>query len=365
MMTDNSVECRILYRMKLSERTTAITGITLLCVIFGALFLMHDRMPAENTAHLTDKNTPVSLATTTPEGKPFQYVVFAFDGSRSLEEWRETLDFAKNMNQSGVPIHFTYFINAIYLMPENKKDTYHPPHNPVGTSLIGYGASPEEVGQRISLINEAYESGHEIGSHGVGHIPGYGWTKEDWISELSQFNAILDRARNGIDTTVPLRVPASAIQGFRSPDLVTNSGLDEALDGLGYKYDTSHTTRMGMWPKHIGKHWEMSLASIPHEGKHDILSMDYNFYISDSDGKDTLQKDTPLWHKKHDEMLASYMSYFTAHYMSNRAPIFIGHHFSDWNDGLYWSVMQDAVKAMCAKQYVRCATHQETMNYMN
>jgi peptidoglycan/xylan/chitin deacetylase (PgdA/CDA1 family) len=303
----------------------------------------------------------VSVATTTPDGKPFQYVVFAFDGSRSLTTWRETLDFAKEINNAGVPIHFTYFVNAIYLLPKDHRGLYHPPHNAVGASLIGYGSTTEEIGSRVALINEAYQSGHEVGSHGVGHIPGYNWSKNDWKSELNQFAGILQRARDGIDTSVPLTVPADKIRGFRAPDLVVDGGLDAALDELGYAYDASHVSKMASWPRKIGRHWELPLASIPYDVKQNILSMDYNFYLSDSRAKDTLRKGTQLWQQEYDEMLAAYMNYFSTNYNGNRAPVFIGHHFSNWNDGLYWGVMKAAVRAICSKPYVRCATYQETI----
>lgn len=314
----------------------------------------------KNIRPTADRNT--HLATSTPNDKSYQYVVFAFDGSRSLSEWRETLDFAKEMNKSGTPIHFTYFINAIYLLPEAHKDIYHPPHNAIGTSLIGYGSTTKEIGERVALINEAYQSGHEIGSHGVGHIPGYRWTAADWKSELSQFNSILDQSRRGIDTDVALAVPARAIQGFRAPDLVADAGLDTALDELGFAYDASRTSKTGLWPRKIGSHWEMPLASIPYDGKHKILSMDYNFYVADSHAKDVLKKGTVIWQQEHDEMLAAYINYFDSSYNSNRTPIFIGHHFSDWNDGMYWDVLKEAAKYMCSKPNVRCATYQETMH---
>ena len=350
--------------MKLNKNKAIIVGIFL-----GAVFVMfmYRTIPRTNTSKLTisENNTKkIYTATTTPDGKLYQYVSFSFDGGRSIDVWRKTLDFAKKMDKAGIPIHFTYFINAIYIVPEAHKDIYHPPNNPIGKSLIGYGSNTEEISKRISLINEAYRSGHEIGSHGVGHNPGYNWTKDDWLSELSQFNDILAGARNGVDTTIPLEVPATAIKGFRAPNLVVDVGLTQALDQLGYIYDASRTAKVGSWPGMDGGHAEMSLALIPYAGKK-ILSMDYNFYLSDSGAKDTLKKSDPNWQKKHDEMLAAYMNYFTTNYNSNRAPVFIGHHFAEWNDGLYSDVLEEAIKGICGKPYVRCATHKETLDYLN
>lgn len=339
-----------------------LTFISFLLVALTFLRVDFSRPVNKKIWPIAERN--ISLSTSTPSDQLYQYAIFAFDGSRSLATWRKTLDFAKTMNASGVPIHFTYFINAIYLLPETHKSVYRPPHNPIGTSFVGYGSTTKEIGERIALINEAYQSGHEIGSHGVGHIPGYHWTANDWKSELSQFNAILDRSRRGIDTDVALTVPASAIQGFRAPDLVADAGLDTALDELGFTYDASRTSKTGVRPRKIGNHWEMPLASISYDGKHKILSMDYNFYVADSHAKDMLKKGTAIWQQEHDEMLAAYINYFDVSYNSTRNPIFIGHHFSDWNDGLYWDVLKEAAKYMCSKPRVRCATYQETIRYL-
>ena len=59
------------------------------------------------------------------------------------------------------------------------------------------------------------------------------------------------------------------------------------------------------------------------------------------------------------------MKYFAEHYSTNRAPIFIGHHFSQWNDGVYWSVMQDFAREVCGKPEVKCVTFKELANYLN
>jgi hypothetical protein len=337
-------------------------------LMLGVGFSVREKQSAPLTPHeaaVAPHPAHTFVGTTTPDGKPYQYVDFAFDGSRSLAEWRETLDFVKAMDASNTPVHFTYFINAIYLVPEAHKNIYHPPHgNPIGLSLIGYGRNATEIGQRVALINEAYASGHEIGSHGVGHIPGVGWSVDDWKSEFAQFADILDRARKGIDTDVKLTVPPEAVQGFRAPALAAGPNLDTVIDDMGYAYDASYVSKVGDWPKMIGKHMELPLALIPYRGNRKILSMDYNFYMADTKAHDTLKKGTPEWQKEHDEMFNAYMNYFNANYSTNRAPLFIGHHFSNWNDGLYWDVMKEAIQTMCGKSDVRCATHQETLEYV-
>lgn len=336
-------------------------------LMLGVGFVAHEK-PFEKhitSAPVVPQRSHPFIGTTTPDGKPYQYVSFAFDGSRSLDEWRETLDFAKAMDASNTPLHFTYFINAIYLVPEAHKNIYHPPHgNPVGLSLIGYGKDAKEIGARIALINEAYASGHEIGSHSVGHIPGVGWSEADWKSEFTQFDDILDRARKGVDTDTALTVPKEAVKGFRAPNLAAGASLDTVIDAFGFAYDASYVAGLGEWPTHVGNHEEMPLVLIPYKGKRKILSMDYNFYMADSGAKDILKKGTPVWQKEHDAMLAAYMNYFTTTYNGTRAPMFIGHHFSEWNDGLYWDVMKEAMTAICSKPDVRCATYQETLEYV-
>src|ERR1700759_2357249 len=57
---------------------------------------------------------PSAHAKTRPHSvnRPPQFVVLAFDGSKSLGMWQETRKFAKDMTAAGKPVKFTYFINA-------------------------------------------------------------------------------------------------------------------------------------------------------------------------------------------------------------------------------------------------------------
>ena len=91
--------------------------------------------------------------------RPPQYVVFAFDGSKSLPMWDETRQFADDMtngkyapspspnNQNPtpekMPLKFTYFINSDYYLADENKRNYTDPEIPdsgrvnvVGSSAI-------------------------------------------------------------------------------------------------------------------------------------------------------------------------------------------------------------------------------------
>jgi peptidoglycan/xylan/chitin deacetylase (PgdA/CDA1 family) len=304
----------------------------------------------------------------TAEGKPYQYVVFAFDGSRSLGAWRETLDFAKQMSKPEQPFHFTYFINASYLLSYVDRMVYQAPYASRGESNIGFGGSAAEVGERIARINEAYAAGHEIGSHTVGHYAAHGWSEADWASEFTQFNEILESKRQGVDTATKLEVLQESIRAFRAPELVVGMSLDVVLDRFGFSIDASHPRPMGTWPYTAGSHIEMPLAVIPYTGAdgrgRELLAMDYNFYLNDTRAHDTLKKGTLAWNEAYKEMLAAYKQYFIHNYTHDRAPVFIGHHFSEWNDGLYWDVLKAAAAYMCTKPDVRCATYSETAEYL-
>ncbi len=121
-------------------------------LIMVSIFYLHSDQAPTKDSNINFKNgleaEIFQLATTTPEGKPYQYVNFAFDGSRSIGDWKKTLDFAKSMKNAGTEIHFTYFINAIYLVPEIHKDIYVPHMTSrrvyKGTSLLDDGYSSFE-----------------------------------------------------------------------------------------------------------------------------------------------------------------------------------------------------------------------------
>jgi peptidoglycan/xylan/chitin deacetylase (PgdA/CDA1 family) len=99
-------------------------------------------------------------------------------------------------------------------------------------------------------MNAAYLSGHEIGSHAVGHFSGRGWSAADWTRELHAFRDILANVgpNNGLGSDVKFVFAESQVTGFRAPYLDFSSGLYTALKDTGFRYDTSSDSEPNAWP---------------------------------------------------------------------------------------------------------------------
>lgn len=305
-----------------------------------------------------------------PSGKPYQFVLMAFDGSRSISMWKETRAFAASMAAENKPLHFTYFINPIYLLTKDAAHTaYQGPRQEKGQSAIDYGNSNEDIAARVEQLNLAFTEGHEIGSHAVGHWNGAPWTVQEWTSELAQFDDILfgvERYNQGIKTA-PLAFTRKDIVGFRAPELGTNLNLYKVLPALGYWYDCSRIGDPADWPyRNKNGTWIFPLANLRVGARGTIsISMDYSLYHLQTQVQDLAKKDTPYWQQLHDELMTAYRSYFIKNYEGNRAPVYVANHFSKWNDGLYWEAMKDFAREVCGKPEVLCVTHKELVERLN
>ena len=85
------------------------------------------------------------------------FITVAFDGSRSISMWRDSMRFAKEIERDfGKPLRYTYFINTPYYLPD-------PPPNALG---ISRGEIPAELNEMLMRFSaEAtyfYESCDEI-----------------------------------------------------------------------------------------------------------------------------------------------------------------------------------------------------------
>lgn len=290
--------------------------------------------------------------------RPPQFVILAFDGSKSNSMWEETRAFA---HEEG--IRFTYFINSVYFLAKGRTREYRPPAGmPAGRSAIGFGGSTEDVDRRIKNVNAASREDHEIACHAAGHFDGSRWSLLDWTQEFAQFFRSLFTLNTGWE------VAAKNFIGFRAPQLGTSPGMWTALREQNFLYDTSDTGTATTWPRKTAQgFWEFPLASIGIAGTaKKTLAMDYNFYYSQSPIVNGSPVDQPQNAAKFSkQMLDSYLNYFRKNYDGNRAPINIGHHFSKWNGGAYWKAMKDFSRAVCRLPEVRCVPYQELMEFMD
>jgi hypothetical protein len=277
--------------------------------------------------------------------KPPQFVILSFDGSRSLEMWKETLDFARNKD-----IQFTYFVSGVYFLPFEDRAEYQSPGEASGESKIGFADNSLDVSKRVGFVNMAIAAGHEIASHLNGHFPGGKWNETDWQQEFATFKRL---------------VSYSNIVGFRAPNLETNQYLWPVLAKAGYLYEAGQIGKSDQWPVKIDNIWRIVLPGINLSGtKKYPLAMDYNFYLTQTGGRDLLKKGTPEWQKALTQTVNSLNAYFEYNLTHNRAPVVFACHFSEWNNGLYWAAMKAFAEKVCGKPDVKCTTYKSLVNYM-
>ncbi len=295
--------------------------------------------------------------------KPPQFVLFAFDGSYRLDAWKKSRNFAKTMNAAGKPIRFTYFISAVYFVSRADRNLYNPPGGKKqGQSDIGWGEKPEEIQPRVEQMNQAYEEGHEIASHAVGHFDGSKWSQADWRKEFDYFDQFIFNIypRNSFEGS--LAFDRNAIQGFRAPLLGQSPGLYQVLADDQFRYDTSKVAPADYWPQKQNGIWNFPLGRVKTAlTRKNTISMDYNFYFAHSKARPNPKK--AKFYAK--DMFKTYMNYFQNNYEGNRAPVHIGHHFSPWNGGAYWNAMFQFAEEVCGLSEVQCVTYSELADFMD
>jgi hypothetical protein len=296
--------------------------------------------------------------------RPPQFVAIAFDNCTENERWREWTDFAAEMNRDGERLRFTFFVSGINFLANSKKHLYQGPNQLRGASRINFGGTQDDVRKRIAFINALHRQGHEIASHAVGHFDGRGWSASQWNAEFASFDALMSNiaVNNELAPEEGLAVTPKDLAGFRAPYLAHSPGLYATLAERGLRYDTSGTAPSYTWPEKRDGIWRFNLAGIRVIGSgRATLSMDYNFLVAQSGV-------APIASRREEfrrQMLDSYLAYFRANYSGNRAPIHIGHHFSDYQNGAYREALKSFARAVCGLPEVRCVTYRTLADFMD
>ncbi|MFI6286722.1 hypothetical protein ACIBCM_18560 [Streptomyces sp. NPDC051018] len=308
---------------------------------------------------------PVSLE---PGQAPPQFVVFSWDGAGEVGNglFPRFLKVAKDHGAA-----MTFFLSGIYLLPESKKDLYRPPNNPVGASDIGY-LTDGHIKDTLKYVHQAWREGHEIGTHFNGHFcAGSGsvgnWTPADWENEIEQAVGFVTKWRThsgwtGIDP-LPFDYTKELV-GARTPCLLGQRKLLPTARKLGWRYDSSSPGGRQEWPGRRQGLWDLPLQSIPFPGRSfETLSMDYNFMVNQS-GNSTRgpYAKRPGWKRQARD---AYLAGFRRAYESNRAPLFIGNHFEQWNGGIYMDAVEEAVKGMAGRKDVRLVSFRQFCDWLD
>ncbi|MFB7616438.1 hypothetical protein [Kitasatospora sp. NPDC056181] len=307
-----------------------------------------------------------------PGERPPQFVVFSWDGAGATDDGQfpRFLKLAEEHKAS-----MTFFLSGIYTLPKGKADLYHPPKHSVGASDIPY-LSDGAVKNTIKLISQAWLAGHEIGTHFNGHFcssrpDGNGvnkWTPEDWQSEIDQAIGFVTqwRTNTGFTDVDPLPFDyRKELIGGRTPCLEGQKALLPTAAKMGWKYDASSSGGQQIWPQKVqdGKVWDFPLQSIPFPGHtFQVLSMDYNILANQSAG--STKGDPAKYNDWRTQARDSYLAGFDRAYNGNRAPLFIGNHFEQWNGGIYMDAVEETLKTIASKPDVRLVSFRQLVDWL-
>ncbi|WP_329027703.1 hypothetical protein [Streptomyces sp. NBC_00690] len=313
-------------------------------------------------------NQPPPPVPLEPGQAPPQFVIFSWDGAGEVGNglFPRFLDLAKEYDAG-----MTFFLSGIYLLPESKKSLYRPPNNAVGASDIGYLAD-ENIKKTLGHIGQAWLDGHEIGTHFNGHFCGgsgsvANWTPADWENEIEQAESFVTRWRthSGWDDLDPLPFDyGKELIGARTPCLLGQEKLLPTARKLGWRYDASSPGGRQVWPTKREGLWDLPLQAVPFPGySFEVLSMDYNIMANQSQNSTKGPPEHhPRWKK---QAIGCYVNGFRRAYESNRAPLFIGNHFEQWNGGIYMDAVEEAVKAMAGKKDVRLVSFRQFCDWLD
>ncbi|MCZ7417402.1 hypothetical protein [Streptomyces sp. WMMC897] len=315
-------------------------------------------------------NQPPAPRPLEPGEKPPQFVVFSWDGAGEVGNGLFPR-FRKVAEEHGAAM--TFFLSGIYVLPESQRNKYRPPGNAVGASDIGY---LKDANIRLTLENlrAAWLAGHEIGTHFNGHFCGGSgsvehWTPQEWRSEIEQAKRFVTewRTNTGFTDLEPLPFDYDKeLIGARTPCLLGQDNLLPTAAELGWRYDASSSGGLQVWPRKREGVWDLPLQSLPFPGhSFEVLSMDYNILANQS--KATTKGPPANYPRWRQQAIDTYVQGFQRAYETNRAPLFIGNHFEEWNGGIYMDAVEESLKRMADGGYsdVRLVSFRQLVDWLD
>jgi peptidoglycan/xylan/chitin deacetylase (PgdA/CDA1 family) len=285
-----------------------------------------------------------------------QLVLISFDGAHDNRLWQRSLRLGES---SGAK--FSYFLSCTFLISKADRQRYKAPGQAHGRSNVGFAADRIEALTRLGHVWAAYQSGHEIASHGCGHFDGRDWNEAQWASEFAQFDAELANGWENNDGRAPAgwrRFATSAITGFRAPYLSTGDGLFAALAERGFAYDASAVSQGPVAPDASQPVVRFALPLIV-EGpeRRPIIAMDYNLFVRHSGGLENPAQSAAFEARA----LNAFHTAFEAEYTGERRPLQLGFHFVEMNGGAYWRALERFAEDVCRRPDVACVSYEEAM----
>ncbi|TDC10274.1 hypothetical protein E1265_31545, partial [Streptomyces sp. 8K308] len=300
--------------------------------------------------------------------RPPQFVVVSWDGAAALDDGLFPR-FRELAGELGAAM--TFFLSGLYLLPEARRERYRPPRNPAGASDIGY-LSDDHIRDTIEQLRAAWLEGHEIGTHFNGHfLAGSGsvgnWTPDDWRNEIAQSKAFVTewRTNTGFDDLDPLPFDyETELVGGRTPGLLGQENLLPVAAELGWRYDASSPGGLQVWPERREGVWDLPLQTLPFpDHDFEVLSMDYSMLANQSG--DSTQGDPAMYETWRRQATGAFLGGFERAYTSNRAPLFIGNHFEQWNGGVYMDAVEDSLREMATRDEVRFVSFRQLCDWLD
>ncbi len=305
-----------------------------------------------------------------PGETPPQFVVISFDGAANDATFHRFMDTA-----DATGAKYTFFVSSIYLLPEEARFEYTNPGRSAGESGIGFGGTVDDVRGRVDNYREAYEKGHEIGTHFGGHYcqqntgSVMNFSRSDWDSEVSQAERFIDdwAANTGTTNPNPLPFNGTVYKGGRTPCLEGERDLMyPVFVDHGFTYDASNTGFF-QWPKKNSYGlWDFPLPTLKvGDTGRSTIAMDYNIYFQATNGELNIEDPAGcanIERISYDTLVDATL----AAYNGTRAPLIWGMHWAPYACGAFINATIDFVEDISA-QYpdVRFVTFDQLAQWLD